>query len=301
MQRLNCNYPILSAPMAFIATAHLAKAVSSAGGFGMIGAGYCEAKWLQEQFEEAQNANIGIGFITWYLQKHPEQLESILPYRPKAIMFSFGDFSPFVDKVKQAGILIIAQVQTVADAKDAEKKGADFIVAQGTEAGGHGASRGTFSLIPAVVDNVCIPVIAAGGIADRRGFLAASALGAQGVLMGTRFYASKESGGHQDAKQHILMGKGDQTFRSHLTDHLRGVAWPKQFTARIIQNDFFGRLLHLNNPQKDITPADKNEFLQAQQQNNFDIYPVFAGECIDLIDEILPVDAIIKNIMGITD
>jgi nitronate monooxygenase len=134
-------------------------------------------------------------------------------------MLSFGDVGPHAQKIKRAGALLICQIQTLEQAKDAVANQADILVAQGAEGGGHSISRSTFPLVPAVVDVAGdIPVAAAGGIADGRGLAAALMLGADGVLVGTRFYASQEAAGFAAAKERIVAGTGDQTIRGILFD-----------------------------------------------------------------------------------
>jgi len=167
---LNIQHPILLAPMAGVSGGALAAAVTNAGGLGVIGGGYGDKEWLQRELLAAGNAPVGIGFISWALQKCPDLLNVALAREPKAIFLSFGEIRSFAPQIKRAGIPLIAQIQTVAQARAAASEGAEFIVAQGTEAGGHGGTRSTFPLVPAVVDAVGnIPVIAAGGIADGRG------------------------------------------------------------------------------------------------------------------------------------
>jgi len=162
------------------------------------GAGYFGPDWIEQQFDAAGNTPVGIGFITWHMAKHPEQLEAALARKPRVVMLSFGDARPFAAAIKDAGAALISQIQTVAQAVEALDIGADIVVAQGTEAGGHGATRSTLALVPAVVDAVRqrngeVLVVAAGGIADGRGLAAALMLGAHGALLGTRFLASDEA------------------------------------------------------------------------------------------------------------
>lgn len=170
----------------------LAAAVSHAGGLGLIGGGYGDGDgdWIEREFVHAGNARVGCGFITWSLANHTGLLDRTLLHRPAAIMLSFGDPRPFAAAIRAAGARLICQVQTVGQAREAVEAGADVIVAQGTEAGGHGGSEPLLTLLPQVVD-ACpkVPVIAAGGIAEGRGLAATMMLGAEGVLMGTRFYA----------------------------------------------------------------------------------------------------------------
>jgi nitronate monooxygenase len=175
---LDIEHPILLAPMDLVSGGRLAAAVSAAGGLGLIGGGYGDGNWIKDEFAAAGNQVVGVGFITWSLAKQPELLDRALEYDPAAIMLSFGDPAPFVGKIKDAGTKLICQVQTVADARAAVDLGADVIIAQGTEGGGHAATRSTFTLTPAVVDAIApVPVAAAGGVADGRGLAAALMLG----------------------------------------------------------------------------------------------------------------------------
>src|SRR4051812_8579727 len=169
-QALQIEHPILLAPMDLVASGQLAAAVTLAGGLGLIGGGYGDAEWLTREFAATGTARVGCGFITWSLAQKPELLDVALDHRPAAVMLSFGDPSPFAAKIKSAGAKLICQVQSRAQAKAAAASGADILVAQGTEAGGHGATRSTLTLVPEIVDSLPeVPVVAAGGIADGRG------------------------------------------------------------------------------------------------------------------------------------
>jgi nitronate monooxygenase len=194
-EKFSLEYPIVSAPMGNVAGGHLAAAVSNAGALGLVGGGYGDSEWLRTELSTARSETKrpwGVGLITWHATR--EILDLALSYEPHAFMLSFGDPGPFVPAIKEAGCTLICQVQDVEDGNAAKAAGADIIVAQGTEAGGHGADRSTLPLVPAVVDAVApTPVLAAGGIADGRGLAAALMLGAQGALIGTRFYAAIEA------------------------------------------------------------------------------------------------------------
>ena len=168
---LDLRHPIISAPMAFASGGRLASAVSQAGGLGLIGGGYGDAVWLDKQFELASGTPVGVGFITWSLHQSPSLLTAALKHRPRAVMLSFGDPRPFVDEIKAAGALLICQCQDLGHVMDAVEVGADIIVAQGAEAGGHGAKRGTLSFVPEVADHLAIHapqtlLLAAGGIGE---------------------------------------------------------------------------------------------------------------------------------------
>jgi nitronate monooxygenase len=148
----------------------LASAVTNAGGLGMIGSGQADVTTIRKELGEAGDARVGIGFITWALERNPAAVDVALDARPAAVMLSFGDSSPFTGRIKASGCKIICQVQTLAQAKEAAAAGADIIIAQGRDGGHSGTTRGTMGLVPAVVDAVApIPVVAAGGIADGRG------------------------------------------------------------------------------------------------------------------------------------
>ena len=169
-QTLGIEHPVLLAPMDLVSGGRLAAAVSHAGGLGLLGGGYGDGDWLDQEWQRAGNARIGCGFITWSLAKRPEVLKRALAHRPAAIMLSFGDPRPFAPAIRDAGARLICQVQTLSQAREAMEASADVIVAQGTEAGGHGMSEPLFTLLPQVVD-ACpdMLVVAAGGIADGRG------------------------------------------------------------------------------------------------------------------------------------
>src|SRR5436190_8237423 len=149
---LRVEHPIMLAPMDVVADGKLAATVSQAGGFGIIGGGYGNESWLTRELDAAGDARVGVGFITWSMARNPRLLDIALERNPPAIMLSFGDVEPHARKIKKTAALMICQVQTVEQAKEAVAKGADVLVAQGAEAGGHGVSRGTFALVPAVVD-----------------------------------------------------------------------------------------------------------------------------------------------------
>jgi len=224
-KRLGILHPILLAPMDVVADARLTAAVSGAGGLGILGGGYGNEQWLARELDllAGSQARFGVGFITWSMAKQPKLLDLVLERKPAAVMLSFGDPKPFVERIQRAGAIAICQVQSIALAQEAVAAGADILVAQGTEAGGHGAARGLVTLVPEVIDAIGtdIPVAASGGIADGRGLAAALTLGASGVLMGTRFYATPEAAGADAAKNRIRAATGDDTLRSIVFDITR--------------------------------------------------------------------------------
>lgn len=300
---LGIRHPIVLAPMGGVSGGALAAAVSAAGGLGLIGAGYASPaggsgpEWIEKQFAAAGDTPVGIGFITWSLAEHPRSLDTALAHRPIAVMLSFGDPTPFVERIKAADAKLVCQVQTVADARRVAAAGADIVVAQGTEAGGHGAGRATFTLVPAVVDAVSpVPVLAAGGIADGRGLAAALMLGASGALIGTRFYAAEEALGHPEAKARIAAAAGDQTVRTRVFDMIRGYHWPAPFTGRAVVNGFTKRWHGHEAELAEVLEEERPRYHAAAEIGDVDTAVVFAGECIDLIHDVRPAGEIVQRI-----
>lgn len=283
------EHPVLLAPMAGVSGGALAAAVSRAGGLGLIGGGYGDADWLAREFDAAGDAQIGVGLITWSLARQPHLLDLVLDRAPAALMLSFGDFQPFLPKIRDGQTKLIVQVQTLDQAREAVDAGVDVIVAQGTEAGGHGGTRATFPFVPAVVDIAKeIPVIAAGGIADGRGLAAALALGASGVLCGTGFFASDESLASNNAKQAALNGSGDDTERSSVFDMARGLDWPADWNIRTMRNSFTKRWSQDIGGLRQNLAEEQACFEAARAVDDTDIAPVIVGEAADLIRAIEP-------------
>ena len=216
-------------------------------------------------------------------------MDLILGYRPAAFLLSFGDPRPYAPAIKAAGCTLICQVQEVEMAIEAVAAGADIIVAQGSEAGGHGAVRTTLPLVPAVVDAVApVPVLAAGGIADGRGLAAALMLGAQGAMIGTRFAASIESLMHERAKARIVTSRGSDTARTEVFDTIRGFTWPEPFTGRALRNRFFTRWHGHEGELEAVLATEAQAYLQAASEGDFETAVVFAGEAVDMIDAVRP-------------
>src|SRR6476620_1958546 len=218
------QHPLILAPMGGVAGGALAAAVSNAGGLGLVGGGYGDREWLRTELSVVKAGTKrpwGVGLITWSIE--PDLLDLALSYRPDAFILSFGDPRPHVPAIRKAGCRLICQVQDLAQAKLAAAAGADLIVAEGNEAGGHSGTRGTLPFVPAAVDAVApLPVVAAGGIADGRGLAAALALGAQGALLGTRFVMSDEAGALPAYLARLRDGRETDTVYSQLFDG----GWP---------------------------------------------------------------------------
>jgi len=297
---LNLRHPIVSAPMAFAGGGALAAAVSRAGGLGLIGGGYGDPTWLAEQFDAARGARVGVGFITWSLRKSPSLLTDVLEHRPAAVMLSFGDPRPFVDEIRAAGATLICQCQDMEHVADAVDVRADIVVAQGAEAGGHGALRGTLSFVPEVADFLAqnapdTLLLAAGGIADGRGLAAALMLGADGVLVGTRLWASQEAlvkVGHHDA---IVETSGDGTLRTRVADIARQLPWPRGFTARIRRNAFTDRWHGREELLEKNLAVEGPRYRQAFAEGDPENTGVWFGEAAGLIHAIEPAAVIVER------
>ncbi|HZT88811.1 MAG TPA: nitronate monooxygenase [Stellaceae bacterium] len=295
---LGIEHPILLAPMGSAAGGKLAAAVTNAGGLGMVGSGYASTKAVRQELGEAGNTRVGIGFILWALERNPAALDVALDARPAAVMLSFGDPTPFTGRIKDAGCKIICQVQTLAQAKEAAAAGADVIIAQGRDAGGHsGTTRGTMGLVPAVVDAVApIPVVAAGGIADGRGLAAALSLGAAGVSMGTRFTASRESLWDSAMKAAALAAGGDDTQQTRVFDIVRGAPWPSIYPGRALRNAFSAEW---HGREDDLTArqAEVEKTYLASPPDDFATRVVWAGEGVDLVKDITTAAEIIERVV----
>ena len=276
----------------------LAAAVTHAGGLGMLGSGYAEDRVIRRELSAAGNARVGIGFILWALDKNLAALDVALETRPAAVMLSFGDPTPYTGRIHAAGSKIICQVQTLEQAKQAAAAGADVIIAQGRDAGGHsGTMRGTIGLVPAVVDAVgSIPVVAAGGIADGRGLAAALSLGAAGVSMGTRFTATRESLWSQTMKEKTVASGGDQTAQTRVFDIVRAAAWPAIYPGRALRNDFFARW----HGKEERLAAQRKEIeadYSATGADDLTQRVVWAGESVDLVHDIPSAQDLIERIV----
>ena len=295
-QMLGIEHPVLLAPMNLVSGGRFAASVSQAGGLGLLGGGYGDDAWIERERRRAANARIGCGFITWSLAKNAKILDYALAHHPVAVMLSFGDPRPFASSIHDMGARLICQVQTVAQAREAVEAAADIIVAQGTEAGGHGMSEPLFTLLPQIVDDCPdTPVMAAGGIAGGRGLAAALALGAEGVMMGTRFYASQEADGHPEAKRRIVEAQGGDTVRSIVFDLSRRIPWPAGYTGRLIRNQHAETWLGRERELEARIDEVGRDYAAAQERGDFDMAGVIAGEACALIHDIPPAAEIVER------
>lgn len=294
---LDIEHPVLLAPMGGNSGGAMASAVTEAGGLGIIGGGYGDRAQLEAEIDRAGNRRVGIGFITWAIEDKPEIVSVALQRKPAALFLSFGDHKPYVEAIKRAGVPLICQVQTLCQAIDAIESGADVIVAQGQEAGGHGATvRGTISLVPAIADRAGdIPVVAAGGIADGRGLAAALMLGASGILMGTRFCAAQEALWHPDMKAGVVAASGDSTIRTSVFDLLRGPEWPAPYDGRAVRNDAASRWHGNEAALRADLDTERAAYAKADKRGDLGTKVVWAGEGVDLIHDVQPAGDIVRQ------
>ncbi len=206
---LGIEYPVIQGGMAWVATAELAAAVSNAGGLGLIAAGGAPADIVREQIKKAKTlTDKPFGVNVMMMSPFAEDIMNmLLEEKPAVVATGAGNPSKYIPALKEAGIKVIPVVASVAVAKKMEKAGADAIVAEGTEAGGHIGEITTMALVPQIAAAVEIPVVAAGGIADSRGTLAAFALGAEGIQVGTRFICAEECIAHENYKNAVVDAK----------------------------------------------------------------------------------------------
>ena len=304
-ERLGIKHPIISAPMGFVAGGRLAAAVSRAGGLGLIGGGYGDGDWLRREFSEAGNERVGCGFITWSLAKNPTLLDEAMARSPAALMLSFGSPAKFAARIKQSGVTLICQAQSKAHAMEAVDAGADVVVAQGSEAGGHSGKRSTLALVPEVADllSEIAPdalLVAAGGIADGRALAAALMLGADGVLIGSRLVASHEAATPEGFQAAILHADGDSTVKTTVIDIVRNYDWPEEFSARALKNRFVsswhGREAAL--AETPTNAVEKEHYWSAFHSGDADNAGVMIGEAVGLIHNVQPAHVIIENMVS---
>jgi nitronate monooxygenase len=281
--------------MGGVAGGVLAAAVAEGGGLGLVGSGGPE--WLERECALARAGTDkpwGIGLLAWAVDD--AVLGWAVDQQPAAIMLSFGDPTPFAATVHDAGIPLMIQVTTLPDALRALDLGADFVVAQGAEAGGHGEGRGTLPFVPAVVDAAGgTPVLAAGGIADGRGLAAALVLGAAGAMIGTRFEATHQALISAEEGKAITVASADDTTRDRVMDIVRDSPWPRRFTARTLRNRFTDTW-HGHEDALRFDSNAKAEFRAGIDRGDPDYVPVWAGEAVDLISELDDASALVGRI-----
>jgi nitronate monooxygenase len=307
-RRFQLTTPIALAPMAYAAGGALSAACARAGALGLVGGGYGELDWLQREYplalEQGPRERIGCGFITWRLDQDASALDWVLQHRPRAVMLSFGDPRPYAQRIRASGAALICQVQRIDHLPLALEAGAEVIVAQGAEAGGHSVSplegRGLMSLVPETADWLTAQspttiLLGAGGVADGRALAALRLLGADGVLVGTRLWATRESLAAAAAKQQAVALCGDGTTRSAVFDALAARKWPDAFEyTRASQNPLVqaweGRHEALR-----AAPEALAGYQDGVRNNDFARAFVTVGEAVGLIRDLPPAEELIAR------
>lgn len=291
---LGIEYPIIQGGMAWVAEYHLAAAVSNAGGLGIIGAASAPAEVVREQIRKTKElTDKPFGVNVMLMNPNADEVAQVIVEEGvKVVTTGAGNPSKYMPMWKEAGVKVIPVVASVALAKLMERAGADAVVAEGTESGGHIGSTTTMALVPQVVDAVNIPVIAAGGIADGRGFAAAMMLGAEAVQMGTRFCVAEEAITHDNYKLRIIKAKD---IDSEVTGLSHG------HPVRQLRNNMTKEYLKL---EKEGVPMEELEYLtlgslrKAVMDGDTINGTVMAGQIAAMVKEIQPCKDIIEEIMA---
>ena len=291
---LNIQYPIIQGGMAWAANHELAQGVSNAGGLGIIAAGNAPKEVVKEEIQKVkEKTNKPFGVNIMLMSPFAEEIvDLVCEEKVPVVTTGAGNPGKYMEKLKNAGIKVIPVVPTVALARRMEKQGADALIVEGTEAGGHIGELTTMAIVPQIVEAVDIPIIAAGGIADGRGFLAALALGAEGIQMGTRFVCSTECIAHENYKGKIVKSKDRDAIVTG-----RSTGYP----VRVLKNKFTKEYLEL---EKQGVPFEELEELGAGRlrlaviEGDMDNGSVMAGQISGMIKDIKSCEEIINNIIN---
>jgi nitronate monooxygenase len=277
--------PVVGAPMAGVSGGALARAVSEAGGLGMIGiSGAASAQFVTEQcaIPAAEQLPFGVGLMIWVLETRPDLFESTVAAEPSLVSVSFGDPAPYVGPLHDAGIAVCAQVNTTADVHRALDAGVDILVAQGTEAGGHTGQRATLPLLQEVLTLTDRPVVAAGGIATGAGMAAALVAGAAGVWIGTPLLSCTEGLNAPALRERIRAASGDETVLTRAFDVAEGAAWPERWPGRALVNDF-SRVWHGREEELRDDADARRLVVDGRRTGDPGTAPVYAGESVGLV------------------
>lgn len=295
------RHPIVSAPMANWAGGRLAGAVSAGGGLGMIGVGSSTSEgWIAEQANLARpHGPFGIGLLIWVLETRPELLDAALDAQPSAVSVHAGDPAPYIARIKEAGAKVFCQVNNGDSARRAAEAGADFLVAQGTDAGGHTGRVGTMPLLQRVLEvgeATGLPVLAAGGLATGRAVAGVLAMGAVGAWIGTRFCATVESTGTDGAKRRILEADETQTIHTHVFDIVQGFPWPEEFPGRALSNTFSERWHGREEELEAHLATVRADFKEAQRRGDYSEANVYAGQAAGLVWDLPSAGELVKRL-----
>lgn len=291
---LNIQYPIFQGGMAWIGTSELASAVSNAGGLGIIGAGHMPPDALRNEIQKVKSRTdkpfgVNVMLMSPFVK---EVMQVVLDEKVPVVTTGAGNPGEFVPALKEIGSKVIPVVASVALAKRLVRIGADALIAEGTESGGHIGEITTMALVPQVVDAVDVPVIAAGGIADSRGMAAALALGAHAVQMGSRFVVSEECIAHENYKQMVLKAKDRSTV---VTGRTLG------HPARVLANKLtrkYEELEAAGAPAEELEALGVGSLHRATHEGDVENGSVMIGEISGMLQDIKPVKKIIEDIVN---
>ena len=291
---LDIKYPIIQGGMAWLGTTELVSAVSNAGGLGIIGSGDAPPDWLRSQIRATRESTdkpfgVNILMMSPFVK---DNLQVIVDEGVKIVTFGGGNPGTYIPALKEAGVKAIPVVSSVALARRLERLGIDAVIAEGMESGGHVGDTATMALVPQVVQNIKLPVIAAGGIADGHGLVAALALGAQGVQMGTRFVCSEECIAHPSFKERILQAQDRATVvTGESTGH----------PVRCLENRLtreFRAMEKAGVSTEELEKFGRGRLSLGIIHGNLEEGSLMAGQIAGLIKDIKPVKAIIEDIMA---
>lgn len=290
---LDIEHPVMQGGMAWTATAELSAAVSNAGGIGVIGAGHMPTDLLREQIQLAKElTDRPFGVNLMLLTPHIDDIVAmVLEEHVPMVTTGAGNPAKYMGPLKDAGIIVIPIVPSVALAKRMESIGADAIIGEGMEAGGHIGELTTMVLTPQLVDAVDIPVIAAGGIADGRGAAAAFALGAEGVQLGTRFMCAEECTIHPAVKEQVLKARDRDTIVTG-----RSTGHP----VRVLKNKLARQIMELDrdNRSAEIEALGAGKLAQAMRQGDIEMGSLMAGQSAAMVSCIEPAASIVEGIVA---
>lgn len=294
---LGIEYPIIQGGMAWVATAELAAAVSNGGGIGIIAAGGAPAEVVREQIKKARElTDKPFGVNVMLMSPFADDvMKVVIEEKPHLVITGAGNPGKYMADIKAAGIKIMPVIASVAMAKKMERDGADGVIAEGTEAGGHIGELTTMVLVPQVVDAVSIPVVAAGGIADSRGAVAAFALGADGIQVGTRFICAEECIAHDNYKQAVIKAKDRDAV---VTGRSTGAP------VRALKNKLtreYDRLEKSGASFEEIEQLGVGGLRRAFQEGDVQMGSLMAGQSAAMVQKIEPAADIIKSYFAGTE
>lgn len=280
--------PLVCAPMAYVGTAQLARAVSQTGALGMMGFGSAHSpEFIHSEFEQIPDGlSVGAAFMAWALEKDDSAFDAALEHSPAVVCLSFGNIKPWVKRARDTGAVVMTQVGNVADIEAAIEAGVDAIVARGMEAGGHGRNDvATLPLLAEVRRRTDLPVLAGGGIGTAAGVRAVLEAGAVAAWVGTRFITAEEAGTSEVNRKHLEQACADDTVYTSVYDRAKKLAWPAEFGGRALRTPFVDEW------------QERLDELEALPEA-LDVTPIYAGQSVGFCGKPEPAAAIVAELLG---